>query len=137
MTTDEPERTAVFIYCDDPSHDGRRVAVATFRRSTPYLGWVMVPHSKRPRSLTKPGSSARILWNDAVDQDEIEDGVKLEMRARYSLVCRKCEGRGVVAREANLFAVLNAFATRGISEVSLGFVDASLARSNTPEPEQG
>lgn len=53
-----------------------------------------------------------------------------EHRHRYEFVCRKC-CRSVVAREENLFAALDYFASRGESELSLSTLAARVASSST------
>lgn len=116
----------IFIYCDEPSHAPRRVAVTNFQS----LGngrWNELFTSSAAQGQRESGVT---LVNDSMlkpDWDPLESPREGEVRSRYQLVCRKCRRRPVVAREENLFAVLEKLADAGVSGLTLSGLAASLA----------
>ncbi|WP_454853255.1 hypothetical protein [Promicromonospora soli] len=165
MRTNDRGMPLVFIYCDDPSHDGRRVTVDVFCRVvdpeaiTPVTDtadvramlfarrWQEVP---RPGDrFTNPAGAVNLRGVEAgymdgherplpdAPEDVVEHLAGDPTRRRFALVCRKCKGRPVPARAEKLYAVLDAFVTHGWGDVPLTLVAASLSRSSTPEPGQG
>lgn len=140
---DRVTRPKIFIYCDDPSHPNRRVAV---------INYVSIGEGRWTERFTSTavqgnGGTGVTLVNDARiprgalinDPEGVFRGK--DVRSRYQPECRKCR-RPVTAREENLFAVLNAFAAAGVRDFSLSVLAASLQRQSEaggadPEPGQG
>lgn len=115
----------IFIYCDDPRH-AKRVAVTNFYP----IGdgqWAEVA-----ASTASGRPAAPMLFGDDVPKPGHSiGGVRLvdvrRSRKRYRFECRKCR-RSAPATEKKLYAVLNAFAANGASDISLSVLAASLTR---------
>lgn len=128
----------VFVYCDDPSHAPRRVAVTNFILCSGVLGtrWAERAASRAPVGGDgREVGSGRSIVRDAPAvpgwANDPEVGNR-EHRNRYELTCRKCSRgearRTVAAREETLFAALDGWRALGVSEVSLTALAASLQR---------
>jgi len=123
--TDRPEGN-IFIYCDDPSH-AKHVAVTNFY---PVHG---SPGHWNERYASRAARGDKQSGQTIVDDAPLREGSRArqqkgrDVRSRYLLTCRKCGGgRAVPAREENLFAVLDALASKGQSKVALAQVAANL-----------
>lgn len=120
----------IFIYCDDPSHAPRRVAVTNFVHvEAGMLGsasWHEEPSSRASRG--KLGAGMHMVGDlpaaDGWANDP--DVANEEIRDRFELVCRKCRTRPVPARAGNLFAVLDRWQALGVAELSLAVIAANL-----------
>ncbi len=107
---------AVFVYCDDPRHADRRVAV---KSSAVTLFGDRVPDAESVRAEISSRAA---------------DDARTDVRGRWRLECRKCrDANPVVAREPRLFAALDVLAAHGVSEVSLSLLDATIGRISTDQ----
>lgn len=117
----------IFIYCDDPSHAPRRVAVTNYV-ALPGGGWHEEPASRATTGHVGAGyhlvadRPAETGW--ALDPEVSNNDV----RSKHGLVCRKCKGRPVPVNEPRLFPVLDGWRELGESEVPLASIAASLMR---------
>jgi hypothetical protein len=121
----------VFIFCDDPAHPRRQVAVTNFYRVASgqdrRQAWSEIPDSSFLLSGTNlvddvPTTSATVV--DAVT-DAIDN--RRDLRYRIRLECRKCGNRTVVvARQEGLFSALDSIADNGESGSSLRDLAAKL-----------
>jgi hypothetical protein len=118
----------IFIYCDDPSHAPRRVAVTNFRRAPGVLGpaWSTMPASRADASP----SDGITLVGDAVPAPGWANDPTIsnaDIRSRYRLECRKCRhSQPLVVRPETLHPALDALAAHGVSELPLAALAASL-----------
>ncbi len=125
----------IFIYCDDPSHSGRRVAVTNFVRTTGTLapggGWTEVPATRA--AAEGPIGTGSTLVGDTMPEPgwALDPEVSnRDIRTKLDLVCRKCKRRPVPARSENLFPVLDDWGALGVSELALAVLAASLQRKS-------
>lgn len=128
------EPFAIFIFCDDPAHAPRKVAVTNFV-ALPGGGWHEKPASRASRGHVGTGYNL-------VSDTPAEPGWALDpevsnadVRDKFELACRKCKGqpRGrahVRAQRETLFGVLDGWRESGVSEVPLALVAASVGRTN-------
>ncbi|HMM93981.1 hypothetical protein [Phycicoccus sp.] len=125
------------VFCEDPSHSGRRVPVTNFV-AVPRGGWHEVPASRAGRGRTSAGY--HLLENTPAETGwALDPSVSnADIRDRFELVCRKCKGKpkgqrgeSVAARSENLFPVLDGWRASGVSEVPLSLLAASLGRSKS------
>ena len=122
----------ILIYCDDPSHDSRK-AVTNFAPADPFEHdgrWnehytSTAAQGRRESGQTIKGDETR--WRSGVDEVMETQG---PFRSRYSLACRKCKSRPVIAREENLFSALNRLAERGVMAASLRLIAAILGEQS-------
>jgi len=119
----------IFIYCDDPSHPGRRVAVTNYVL-TPGGTWTEEPASRASTGHVGAGhhligdTPAPTGW--ALDPDVSN----AEVRDHHELICRKCKHRPVRLRPETLDVVLNGWHAAGVSQVALSMFAASMGRES-------
>lgn len=117
--------TEVFIYCaTGPRHPGRRIPVATFRRTSGLLaGWA---------ETTGRDGLGQSIVNDApaVPGWGLDPNVSnADHRERYALTCPRCgAANGMTMRRERLTEVLDHLADAGVSEVSMSALGATLSR---------
>jgi hypothetical protein len=124
----------IFIYCDDPSHPTRRIAVTNFHPTGLGDGrWDEWYTSTAAQGTRESGTT--LVDDEPPSPGAVHDPDAYrgrDVRSRYRLECRKCRARTAVAvREENLFLVLNTLAEHGVSQISLGGVAARLLRIST------
>jgi hypothetical protein len=100
------------VYCDDRSHE--KITVREFDRiSGDYRWWeLQAPERRRPKPSTQ-----RLAVT--VDRGGTQD-------RRFRLECEEC-GLCAEARSERLFALFDAAADAGMSELRLGFVVTTLS----------
>jgi hypothetical protein len=142
MTTEAFE---VFIYCDDPSHAPKRVAVDVFV-ALPGGGWHERPPKKRVGRAGHVGSGMHLIGDRPAESGwALDPGVDNEqVRTKFELVCEQtptCRRRSSPPRQETLFALLDEWRAARVSELPLAVLAASLTeqarRREPPEPPRG
>lgn len=117
------------IYCDDPSHEGRRWIVAVLARGDDGF-WYGGHHHGQALQFLDVDDRMTGRHPDPVPDDDSPVGERL--RARYRLRCR-CEvssgrrcGRSVVLREENATPIFDMLAANNIRKVSLQGLTATI-----------
>lgn len=124
---------SIFIYCDDPSHPAKRVAVTNFDYYAPSADrpWQPVWHERPASRAGKSAGTGMMLKESTVLEPGWANDPSIgagEGRVRFPLICRKCK-KGPVATEETLHAELNNWRSLGVSEVSLYQFAASMGRT--------
>lgn len=113
----------IFIYCDRPSHRGRRTSVATFRllddEAAAHTGhkWGPINHHQSQYNVTE-----QMLMPDNTPAP----GLVEDARERYRLVCRKCKDHPVVLKADNADRLCDGLAANGVTEWPLAEIGAKL-----------